>query len=97
MRRALAPLLFADEQLQDERWSRDAVAAVKPSAAVKQKKAARRTPDGLPLHSFRTLLEALATRCRNSCGVAGSAPGAGFDQLTQATPLQRRAFELLGL
>ena len=97
MRRALAPLLFEDEQLEADRRRRDAVAPAQPSAAVKKKKATRQTADGLPLHSFKTLLEALATRCQNTCRVAGSAPGARFEQLTAATPLQQRAFELLGL
>ena len=97
MRRALAPLLFEDEQLEAERTRRDAVAPAQPSAAVKKKKASRRSAEGLPLHSFKTLLEALATRCQNTCRVAGSAPSARFEQLTAATPLQQRAFELLGL
>ena len=97
MRRALAPLLFADEQLAGERWVRDAVAPAAVSAAARKKKAVRRTPDSLPLHSFKTLLDALATRCRNTCRVVGAAPDAAFEQLTAATPLQRRAFELLGL
>ena len=77
MRRALQPLLFEDEQLASERRVRDAVAPTEPSAAAKKKKAARRTPDGLPVHSLRTLLEALATRCRNTCRVAGAAHLAG--------------------
>lgn len=97
MRRALAPLLFEDEQLEAERTRRDAVAPAQPSAAVKKKKASRRSAEGLPLHSFKTLLDALATRCQNTCRVAGSAPSARFEQLTAATPLQQRAFELLGL
>ena len=90
MRRALAPLLFEDEQLEAERWRRDAV-------APKKKKALRRTAEGLPLHSFKTLLDALATRCQNTCRVAGSEPSARFEQLTAATPLQQRALELLDL
>lgn len=97
MRRALAPLLFADEQLEAERPRRDAVAPAEPSKAVKRKKASGRSADGLPLHSWRELLEVLATRCQNTCRVAGSAPGATFQQLSEATPLQQRAFELLGL
>lgn len=97
MRRALAPLLFEDEQLEADRQRRDAVAPAQPSAAVKKKKATHRSTDGLSLHSFKTLLDALATRCQNTCRVAGSAPGARFEQLTAATPLQQRAFELLGL
>ena len=97
MRRALAPLLFEDEQLEAERWRRDAVAPAQPSAAAKKKKALRRTAEGLPLHSFKTLLDALATRCQNTCRVAGSEPSARFEQLTAATPLQQRALELLDL
>lgn len=97
MRHALAPLLFADEQLEAERRQRDAVGPAEPSAAVKRKKSSGRSAEGLPLHSWRGLLDALATRCQNTCRVAGSAPGVRFEQLTAATPLQQRAFELLGL
>ena len=97
MRRDLAPLLFADEQLEADRPLRDAVAPAQPSAAAKKKKALRRTAEGLPLHSFQTLLDALATRCQNTCRVAGNEPSAPFEQLTATTPLQQRAFELLGL
>ena len=74
MRRDLAPLLFADEQLEADRPLRDAVAAAQPSAATKKKKATHHSTDGLPLHSFRTLLDALATRCQNTCRVAGNEP-----------------------
>lgn len=97
MRRALAPLLFEDEQLELAKRLRDPVAKAEPSAQAQRKKARKKTPEGLALHSFATLLEALKTRCQNRCRVAGAAPGAAFEQLTQATPLQRRAFELLGL
>ncbi len=97
MRRDLAPLLFADEQLEADRPLRDAVAAAKPSAAAKKKKATRHSADGLPRHSFETLLDALATRCQNTCRVAGNEPSATFEQLTAATPLRQRALELLGL
>ncbi len=87
MRRDLVPLLFADEQLEADRPLRDAVAAAQPSAAAKKKKATRLSTDGLPRHSFRTLLDALATRCQNTCRVAGNEPSATFEQLTAATPL----------
>ena len=77
---------------------RSQVAPAQPSAAAaKKKKALRRTAEGLPLHSFKTLLDALATRCQNACRVAGSEPSARFEQLTAATPLQQRALELLDL
>jgi tartrate/fumarate subfamily iron-sulfur-dependent hydro-lyase alpha chain len=67
MRRAMAPLLFDDEELPDSRSTRDAVAPARPSSSAKKKKTTRLTPDGLPIHSFNTLLAALGTRCQNRC------------------------------
>ena len=97
MRQAWAELLFEDEQLEADRQQRDAVAPAEPSAVVKKKKARRLTSGGLPVHSFATLLEALATRCQNTCQVGGEGSAATFEQRTAPTPLQKRAFELLGL
>ena len=56
LRRVWAPLLFADETLPQDRQTRDPVAPAHPSAAARQKKVQRQTPDGLPIHSFDTLL-----------------------------------------
>ena len=97
LRQALAPLLFEDEQLEADRRRRDPVAPAQPSAAARRKKATKRTAEGLPVQSFSTLLAELATRCQNTCRVASAAPQASFQQLTVPTPLQKRAFELLGL
>ena len=97
MRRSLAPLLFADEQLPGDRLSRDPVAPAEPSAAAKKKKQARQTDDGIPLHSFSTLLAALGTRCRNTCRATSDRSGSTFQLLTAPTPLQTRAVQLLGL
>jgi hypothetical protein len=49
------------------------------------------------IHSFHTLLAALGTRCRNRCRVTSGLEGLTFSQLTEPTPLQQRAFQLLGL
>ena len=100
MRQAWAELLFEDEQLEAGRQQRDPVAPAEPSAAVKKKKASRRTSEGLPVHSFQTLLDALATRCQNTCrvgGEEGEGSAATFEQRTAPTALQKRALELLGL
>ena len=97
MRQAWAELLFEDEQLEAGRQQRDPVAPAEPSAAVKKKKARRLTSGGLPVHSFATLLEALATRCQNTCRVVAEGGAGTFKQRTAPTPLQKRAFELLGL
>ncbi len=96
MRRALAPLLFDDQEPEAGRALRaSAVAPAQKSPAAKAKAASRKTPDGLPVHSFRGLLAHLATLCR--CRVrAPLADGVHFVQYTSATETQRRAFELLG-
>ena len=97
MRKALAPLLFDDEQLDQDRKTRDPVAPAKPSASAIKKKDLRVTTEGLPIHSFETLLAELATLCRNRCRLKSDPKSPTFSQLTQPTPLQRRAFELLQL
>jgi transposase len=97
MRRALAPLVFADEALSEDRATRDPVATAEPSASAQEKKKTRRTADGLAVHSFRTLLADLATRSRQTCQITADVPDATFTQVTDRTPLQEEAFPLLGL
>jgi len=97
MRRSLAPLLFDDEQLPEDRKTRDAVAPAKPSEAATRKKRTHQTEDGLPVHSFSTLLAALGTRCRNTCRAISDRSGATFQLLTAPSPLQTKALQLLGL
>jgi len=97
MRKDLAPLLFQDEELIRQRWRRDPVAPAECSAAALAKKTDRVTADGFPVHSFETLLRELSTRCRNTCRIASAPDSPSFSQLTQLTPLQSRAFQLLGL
>jgi transposase len=96
MRKALAPLLFQDEELDVERRRRDPVARAEPSESVKTKKEERSTTDGLPVQSFKTLLGLLATRCRNTRSLKDH-PEATFVDVTQPTALQAKALELLGL
>jgi len=97
MRKALAPLLFDDEDLDEHRKRRDPVKSPQPSASAKRKKAIHLTADGLEIHSFQTLLAELATRCRNWCRIKSDQTGPTFYQLTEPTPLQKRTFELLEL
>ena len=97
MRKALAPLLFIDEELDENRAERDPVAPAEPSQSVKKKKAVRLTPDGLPIHSFDTLLEQLGTRCRNLCRLKAQPSTPTFIKSTEPDALQNRALQLLGL
>jgi transposase len=96
MRRALAPILFEDADLPAARTRRDPVLPAKCSPAAQQKKATHITPDGLPVQSFRSLLAELATRCRNIVRLKRDA-SVTVSQVPPPTPLQRRAYELLGL
>jgi transposase len=95
MRRALAPILFEDEAVSADRDTRDPVARPETSASVKAKKKHRVTPDGLPVHSFGTLLADLATQACVTYRVGSS--DATFEQISRPSPLHQRAFDLLGV
>jgi transposase len=97
MRQALTPLLFVDETLSVDRKNRDPVAPAKPSASVKRKKATRVTEDGLPVHSFTTLMAELGTRCRHRCRLKTDPNSPVIYQDTDPTPIQVRALELIRL
>ena len=97
LKRAWAPLLFEEEELEARRVERDPVAPAQPSDSVQRKKLNHQAEDALPVHSFATLLKELATRCRNTCQLASAPPGTTFFQVTERTPLQAKAFKLLDL
>ena len=68
----------------------------KISVSARAKVATKKTSEGDPVHSFSTLIGDLATITRNT--VAPRLPGAEpFQATTRPTPLQRKAFKLLGV
>jgi hypothetical protein len=71
------------------------VAPAKSSASAKAKKSDRQTTDGLPVHSFETLLAHLATRTRNTCKLRSEPTGETFEQVTDPTAVQDKAMKLL--
>jgi transposase len=95
LKRAWAPLLFADEHLTEHRAQRDPVAQAEPAAAVRRKKALRRSDEGYPLNSFRTLLTALATQCRTTCQFGDGDSAIPIRKTTEPNTLQNEAFRLL--
>jgi transposase len=97
MRKALTSVLFQDEELDAARWTRDPVAQAQPSETVQRKKRTKQTPDGWPVHSFQSLMDELATRCRNTCRVGQGKDAARFTTFTEPTDFQRHLFGLLGL
>ena len=97
MRQRLKPMLFDDEQLDLASASRaSAVAKAVRSEHAKDKDASKTADDGLPLHSFRTLLKDLGTLAYNVTHTRLN-PDAKIVITTRPTPLQAKAFELLGL
>lgn len=97
MRKALAPLLFDDDDKPSaDRQRTSIVAPAKVSPKAQQKVYTRTTEEGLPVHSFQTLLADLATITKNRIqpNIQGAEP---FDQITRPTALQRQAFKLLGV
>lgn len=95
MLEAWRELTFADED-REAKASRDPVAPAERSAAAKQKALTRQLDDGTPVHSFRTLIEELATVVANTCRVPGSTSDtANFTIITTPDTLQRRARELI--
>jgi len=97
MRKALSPVLFQNDQLDEDRWTRAPVAKAEPSQTACAKKRSPKTGDGWPVHSLRTLLEELAIRCKNTCRVGEGKTMMPFEQLTELTPFQEHVFGLLAI
>jgi len=97
MRARLKPMLFDDEDLDEASATRaSSVAKAVRSDHAKAKDASKLADDGLPVHSFRTLLKDLATLTYNIART-GANPLAQIVITSRPTPIQAKAFELLGL
>ena len=97
MRQCLAPMLFDDTDKDGAEALRSSVVAqAQRSKATVKKQTTGVTPDGLPVHSFRTLLADLATLARNTI-VTAINPLYPMAVVTRPTPVQQKAFDLLGL
>jgi hypothetical protein len=103
MRQALTPILFDDHDPAAAEAQRSSpVSKAQVSPAARRKAARKRTDDGHPVHSFRTLLADLATLTRNTVRFGkdpGSNPGKALcaTVLATPTPFQRHVFDLLAI
>ena len=98
MRRTLAPILFDDHDRGGaEQRRRSVVAPARRSQAADAKAGRKRTDDGLPVHSFRTLLADLGTMTANTMQADDAKDGDTFTLQTRPTPVQERCFQLLGV
>src|SRR5450631_3283068 len=91
LRRAWAPLTYTD---QDPPAPDNPVAPARRSAAAHAKASYQHDPAGQPCHSFRGLLDHLATLTRNQVRFTGTQ--VAVPMLTEPTSAQRQAFELIG-
>jgi hypothetical protein len=91
LRRAWAPLTYTDEQPPGQD---NPVTPARRSAAAQAKASGQHDPAGQPYHSFRGLLEHLATLTRNQVRYTGTQ--VTIAMLAEPTSTQRQAFELIG-
>jgi len=96
MEQALAPLLLTDHDPEGAEARRDSIVApARRSKAGERKVRLQRTENGEPARSFNTLLADLRTLTKNETRVEGTE--VTFDKYARPTPLQEKAFDLLGV
>jgi hypothetical protein len=93
LRQAWAPLTFTDEQRPEPT---DPVAPAQRSQGANQKAATKTTTEHLPATSFTALLGHLGSLARADLRYGDHDTGPTVPTLAEPTPIQRRAFELLG-
>jgi len=97
LRARLAPMLYDDADKEAAAAARASIVAkAQRSPAAMAKQATGRAADGLPVHSFQSLLADLATLTRNTM-LSALAPERPFTLTARPTPIQQKAFDLLGL
>lgn len=97
MRQKLAPVLFDDDDSESAERLRDSVVApAERSPKALEKARTKRTEDGMPVHSFRSLMKDLATIAIQhiSPKLKGAVP---FRKITIPTTIQQKALNLLGI
>ncbi|MBV8138592.1 MAG: IS1634 family transposase [Deltaproteobacteria bacterium] len=97
MRKALAPLLFDDDDPAAAEAQRSSVVApAQRSPRARNKAATKLTEQEFPVHSFDSLLSDLATVAKNRLRSNTQDP-VSLDVITTPTPNQQRAFDLLSV
>jgi transposase len=97
MRKALAPILFEDDDKETAEALRDSVVApAERSPKAKKKTLTKRTDGEIPVHSFQTVLDDLATITINRHQPKKRDLPA-FDKTTLPTPTQQHALDSLAV
>jgi transposase len=94
MRDRLAPLLFEDAQpAAGEAMRKSVVAPAQRSPQARDKARRKATDNGLPVHSFQTILKDLRTIARNTLRMQSMS----FEMITTPTTFQQHILTLLGV
>jgi len=97
MRERLKPMLFDDDDpTAAARERASIVAPAQPSPAALRKRASKLDADGLPVHSFQSLLRDLATCTLNEMTTILN-EAYSFTLVATPTPIQAQAFALLAV
>lgn len=97
VRKALAPILFHDEELELNKKISNPVTPAQTSTSAKIKKITKKTAEQLPVHSFETIMQELGTKCRNRCSFKFAEGSPSFYSYTELNPVQKKALQLLDL
>jgi transposase len=95
MRERLKPILFDDDEPKQVEGA-SPVAPAQPSQSAEAKRTSKLTRQGLPVHSFQSLLRDLATCTLNQTTVALAKPILA-NLVARPTPIQANAFDLLAV
>lgn len=95
MKQLLAPMLFNDEE--KGQVNTDGVAPTKRSQKALSKARKKKTTDNLPVKSFPTLMADLGTITLNTIVSKFEGNDITFLKVTQPTPLQQKALNLLNI
>ena len=96
LRRAWAPLLFEDEELPKERRRRDPILPASSPDPPSRKSSPVKRPTDFRYTVSQTLMAELASRARVTYTLKSDAASPSFQQVPEPTPLQAKAYRLLG-
>ena len=95
MRKALAPILFDDDDPETAKTLRKSVVSpAQRSLRAQQKARKKTTEEGMPVQSFQSVLKSLSAIVSNRLQPKDPSIPA-FEKITQPNPLQQRALDLL--
>ncbi|NRB07047.1 MAG: hypothetical protein HRU34_07075 [Richelia sp.] len=98
MREILALILFDEDDWEAAAARKESVVSpAKKTEKAKKKSNKKRTSDNLPVHSFQTLLDDLATIVKNTISTTIGSKSFVFEKINQPTAIQQRAIHLLGI